>query len=62
MTRVSANCIFAFIYLDECMFCSWQMAVSHLYSCFFTDKTVSNVFSVAFRSVMMMMMMIHSYV
>ena len=30
--------------------CSWQMAsVSHLYSCLFTDETVSNVFSVAFR-------------
>lgn len=39
--------------------CSWQMAsVSHLYSCLFTDEMVSNVFSVAFRSVMM----IHSYV
>lgn len=39
--------------------CSWQMAsVSHLYSRFFTDELVSNVFSVAFRSVMM----IRSYV
>lgn len=39
--------------------CLWQMAsVSHLYSCFFTDELVSNVFSVAFRSVMM----IRSYV
>lgn len=40
--------------------CSWQMAsVSHLYSCLFTDELVSNVFSVAFRS---SVMMIHSYV
>lgn len=39
--------------------CSRQMAsVSHLYPCLFTDEMVSNVFSVAFRSVMM----IHSYV
>lgn len=39
--------------------CSWQMAsVSHLYSCLFTIEMVSNVFSVAFRSVLM----IHSYV
>lgn len=39
--------------------CSQQMAsVSHLYPCLFTDAMVSNVFSVAFRSVMM----IHSYV
>lgn len=39
--------------------CSRQMAsVSHLYSCFSTNEMVSNVFSVAFRSVTM----IHSYV
>lgn len=39
--------------------CAQQMAsVSHLYSCLFTDEMVSDVFSVAFRSVMM----IHSYV
>lgn len=63
---MSANCIFAFIYLDECLFCSWQMAVSHLHPHFFTDEMVSNVFSVAFRAAGDddddEMMMIHSYV
>lgn len=57
LTLVSADCIFAFIFLDECLL--RQMAsVSHLYSCLFTNEMVSNVLSVAFRTVMM----IHSCV